>query len=393
MKRITKKIVSMLTAAAICSTFSFSVAFAVSDYQSISLGKMQSVYSKGDTQELDVIVYDANGNEDFFEDYENCTFESSNEDVVAIDSVGTMTMKDYGVSSVTVKYGELSATMMITVTPKIHYFYDTESSGYGSAVQDSAYARRGSYSGKITVQESDIVSAQQDNGVVVAGKNALTHQTLMWRENQRSNLVCEGWFYDNGTAENAEAGIGFYVNNIYHNTGAIGIINSTDTTYKISGVHARWSKIWLPDDINNATDTGIARTKGWHQVTIVQANNSGNVVTNGYARSTSGVVYLDGKPVKDIGAGVTKWITLGYAGTEVGKTAYFDDISQNEYMYLDNVTLSVDETDGESLVANFEYLGASGPSVSTSYQWYYSDNRNSDSWTAIEGATSKTYKI
>lgn len=389
MKKQIKKLVSVLAAAAMSATMMFTVAQAAEEYSSIGLGDMQSVYLKGETAELNIVPLDANGEEVLFDDYGNCTYTSSNENVVTIDELGTMTMRDYGVSTVTVKCGELSASMMVTVTPaKIgEQTFDSE---------QTSMARRGVGAKEHTVET--IAQAKDDGGNVLADYIQANVPSIYWPgEPKMSNMVSEGWFYDNGQTENAEAGIGFKRHENYNNTGAVGVLNSTDTTYRVSNVHGRWDQIWENDIIESrTTDTGIARTKGWHQVTMVQTNPAGNVMhSNGSGNAVSAVfeIYLDGKLVKTgTSTGYQKYQIYGYAGFTVGTTSWFDDAVNTNYMQVNGVELGTDADDGETLVASVDYTGYSGASVAATYQWYYADSADATEWTLIEGATEKSYK-
>ena len=119
-----KKLVSLLTAFAMAASMTFTVAQAAEeDYSRIGFGESQfgdlkSYYSKGATADLSILALDADGEETFFEDYDALVYSSSNENVVTVDANGKMTMRDYGVATVSAKYGNLSTSMLITVTPK-----------------------------------------------------------------------------------------------------------------------------------------------------------------------------------------------------------------------------------------------------------------------------------
>jgi len=390
-----KKLVSLLTTVAMATSMAFTVAQAEEDYSHIGFGNNQfgdlkSIYSKGETAELAILALDADGEETFFEDYENLVYSSSNENVVTVSAEGTMTARDYGVSTVTVKYGELSSSMMITVTP----------AEIGGATYDHAttsMARRGTGAQFNTV-ESLSNARDESSGAAIEGTLKASTVELYWPgQPKKSNMVSEAWFYDNGESENAEAGIGFKRHENYNNTGAVGVIRSTDTTYKISSVGGRWDEIW-DSHITDAkvTETGIARTKGWHQVTMVQTNPAGNVMySDGSGNAVSAVfeVYLDGQLVKTgTSTGYQKYIMYGYSGFTIGTTSWFDDVVNTNYMQVNGVTIGADENDGETLVASVDYLGYSGPSVAATYQWYYADSEDATEWTLIEGATEKSYK-
>lgn len=386
MKKNTKRVLSILTALGMCQTFAFNVS-ADEEYQSLSMGSMQSVFEKGaQPVYIEPVAYDAQGVEMQINDPTALSYVSSNENVVKVNADGQMSFVDYGVAVVTAASGEISTSMLVTVTPNEYSKADFETD---SGSTDNP--RNGAKSLKIAGEITTFRDWNQSGGPEV---QAAKQESLIWGANdKKSNNVLQAWFYDNGQTENSEAGISFKRHENYDNTGAIGVINAADTTYKISGVDGRWDQIVYPKHMTNATDTGIARTPGWHQVAIVQKNLSGDVVSGSDSTSTSYTVYLDGKEVQaQTSTQNTKYIINGYAGATEGSYAYFDDASRAEYMALENVNIAADENDGELLTANLTYYGTTASAdVAASYQWYASETKDGE-YSAIDGANGKTYR-
>lgn len=388
MKKNTKRVLSILTALGMCQTFAFNV-MADEEYQSLSMGSMQSVFEKGaQPVYIEPVAYDAQGVEMQIDDPTALSYASSNENVVKVNADGQMSFVDYGVAVVTAVSGEISTSMLVTVTPNEYSKADFETD---SGSTDNP--RNGAKSLKIAGEITTFRDWNQSGGPEV---QAAKQESLIWGANdKKSNNVLQAWFYDNGQTENSEAGISFKRHENYCNTGAIGIINAADTTYKISRVNGRWDQIEYPDHMTNAADTGILRTPGWHQVAIVQKNLSGDVLSDdgGDSKSTGYTVYLDGKEVtSNTSTENTKYIILGYAGATEGSCAYFDDASRAEYMALENVNIAADENDGELLTANLTYYGTTASaSVTASYQWYASETKDGE-YSAIDGANEKTYR-
>ena len=356
-------------------------------YNSVSLGKSDSYVTKGGTIDLAVTGFAADGMERVISDRSEMTFQSSNENVATVSQSGTVTAVDYGVSTITLSYNDLSASMLVTVTPK----KITEST-YESNTTD--ITRRG-VGAQPRIVEHPLPAARDDNNNTVSDHYLARTITVHWPSDPlKSNAVIEGWFYDNGGTVNAEAAIGFKRYQDYSDSGVIGVLHSEDTTYKISSVHGRWDEVWDSDVEGSAvTDTGIARSKGWHQVTLVEANPEGNVVESSKARATLRKIYLDGQLISTYTSKhKVNFIVYGYAGFTEGSVAYFDDGSNLEYMQVNGVTLTADPTDSETLVANVDYLGYSGASAATAYKWYYADSENAANWTEISGATQGSYK-
>ncbi len=353
MKQHTKRVLSVLTAFVMCQTFAFNVS-ADEEYQSLSMGSMQSVFEKGaQPVYIEPVAYDVQGVEMQINDPTALSYASSNENVVKVNADGQMSFVDYGVAVVTAASGEISTSMLVTVTPNEYTKADFETD---SCSTDNP--RNGEKSLKIA---GEIITYYDHNYSPAKETQAAKQESLIWGANdKKSNNVLQAWFYDNGQTENSEAGISFKRHENYCNTGAIGIINAADTTYKISSVNGRWDQIEYPNHMTNAADTGILRTPGWHQVAIVQKNLSGDVLSDdgGDSKSTGYTVYLDGKEVTSkTSTENTKYIILGYAGATEGSCAYFDDASRAEYMALENVNITADENDSELLTANLTYYG------------------------------------
>ncbi len=81
MRNTIKKVVSMLVAIGILSSFAFTVQ-ADSEYHHIGFDYMQSAYTKGTNEQLNITAYDSDGDEVTFE--EDLTYSSSNENVVTV---------------------------------------------------------------------------------------------------------------------------------------------------------------------------------------------------------------------------------------------------------------------------------------------------------------------
>lgn len=384
MKKTLKKLIGILTCVGMCSSFSFTVAHATT-YTSMSIARTGSVLLKSDTSdhyiEFDLLCDDGTTKTDAdFEDLTGFTFTSSDTDVAAISTDGKIQMHDYGVTTLTASYQGVSGSMLLTVTPKIwvHDSFDTSTS---STTRTGAGA-------KSVAGVSDTTHLVQTD---------LTWQSLMLKE-KSAEVYAQGfglrsgsneaWFYDNGQTTDSEAGVLFRTYRNYYATGALGVANASDTTYKLTGVtpYDKGDFKVTAAQVASAADTGIARTKGWHQVSDVcdiYSNNS--------------YLYLDGKLVKTIGnAGyLTPGLICAYAGQNTSHTAYFDDVYMSQYVSLKNVALT--ENNDGSLSSTYSYNGTSDDpdytsgNKTVSYKWYYGDRANSQTWTQITGADGSTY--
>ena len=350
------------------------------------MGKSASYATKGNTIALKVTGFSKDGMERVIEDISEMTFASSDEQTATVSADGVVTAVDYGTTTITVNYKDMSAKMLITVIP------GTMSTQDASKEATSPITRTGDKAVVVTVGDLGL-ARDEKTAAKIEGEYIAATTTFHWpAKKDISNMIAEGWFYDNGENENAESAVGFRRYNDYTNSGAVGVIRSSDTTYKLSSVGGRWDEIW-DKHISDAAvkDTGIKRTKGWHQVTIVQGNSNGQVTAKAtigsdtVARSDMYEIYLDGQLIKtESGEHTTRWQVYGYAGFTRDTVAYFDDGLNAYYVGIDDVEITKED---KVLKASYKYYGPLSNST-VSYQWYSKQN---DTWTAIDGANAVNF--
>ena len=387
MKTKMKRMISILVTLMLLSSFAFTVE-AEDTYDHIGFDYMQSAYAKGDTEYLTVTAYDADNDEVTFE--EDLTYTSSNENVVTVDANGLMTAVDYGVATVTATYGGKTASMLVTVTNNT---INANEGGAAPSSHSTDLVRNGSYSYKL---QGGTDTSFSDG--TYAKINSLLHP---WNTIP-ANAVINAWFYDNGASSNSEAGVYMspYSNNA-NGTRAVGILNESDTTYKVSEKGARLSQTnnnWnqgnkygiRSDVIGSATNTGIQRTKGWHQVAFVRKNADASATMtdsgSAFPKSTVYKIYLDGQEVYTETADRAFVYLYGYAGYNSSNYAYIADPSIHSYIGLDDVALT--ENSG-TFTLGYNYYGASGTQT-PSYKWQVSDD-GATGWTDIAGETNQTF--
>ena len=369
--------VAVETAAASIS-YRYSDAYSVFDgvYTSISLGKSDCSFIKGSTSESQLVMtgYGRDGIERSITSFTNVDFFSSDTNVVTVNENGVLTVVDYGTATVTATSGSLEASILITVSPKNQTKDEFNSSS-------TAVSRRGS-GAKVYNGATDTFIDYDNNRYE---QPAYKLSTMIWNNPLSfANAALQAWFYDNGKTTDAEAGVCIYAYQSFANTGVLGIIDSGDQTYKLSDKNGRWSRIYYPDHTENATDTGIARTKGWHQVALVEGSDAGN----SSEKTKSWDLYLDGKLVSSGANSDVMGIVSAYAGSEASTTAYFDDAYLDHYVAVKDVAI---EKDGSALNVDYTYYGPSGTSAQAAVKWYCSDDPTSGSWTVISGENSASY--
>ena len=360
-------------------------------YTNISLGKNTTAYSKGaSNQQLDLVGYAMDKSEHGIADLTGATFTSSDESIVTVTDAGLLTAVDYGVATVTATYGGLTASMLVTVTN------NTINAAEGGAAPGSHSTERvrcGAYSYKL---QGGTDTSFSDG--TYAKINSLVHQ---WN-GIPANAVAEAWFYDNGNSTDSEAGLYFSAYSAYANgTRVVGIINASDTTYKVTQKGARLSQTnnnWnqgnkygvRSDVVSTPTDTGIARTPGWHQVTFVRKNTDASATVsdkgNSFPKSTSYDIYLDGQKVFSETTDQAFVYMYGYAGFNSSNYAYIADPAICQYIGVEDVELS---EANNTFTINNHYYGTAGAQTAT-YKWQISDNGETG-WTDISGATAQTY--
>ena len=358
---------------------------------SLSLGKNTCYYTKGaSNQQLSLVGYAPDMSEHIITNLPGVAFQSSDESVVTVTDAGVLTAVDYGIATVTATYGGKTASMLITVTN------NTISAAEGGAAPDSHstdLVRCGAYSYKL---QGGTDTSFSDG--TYAKINSLVHP---WNTIP-ANAVINAWFYDNGESADSEAGIYMspYSNNT-NGTRVVGILSAADTTYKVSQNGARLSLTnnnWNEgnkygvrgDTIGTATNTGIQRTKGWHQVSFVRKNAdaSATMTDKGsvFPKSTVYKIYLDGQEVYTETADRAFVYLYGYAGYNASNYAYIADPTIHQYISVDDVTLT---ESGNTFTANYNYYGTTGTKT-PSYKWQVSSN-GATGWTDIVGATGSTY--
>ena len=358
-------------------------------YDSINLGKSQSSLAKGATQSVVLTGY-SHGSEYAITDLSNVTFTSSNEDVVTVNDEGVITAKDYGVATITASSGDLTAGMLVTVKVKDESNVAEDT----NRTKNTAIARTGSYS--LESVGGTLLKGTEDYAYNYANISKVATATFP------SNGVLEAWFYDNGELENSE--VALYMSAYKNDTSgskAIGVINSADTTYKLTGNARRslsgqnaWregSRVGVYEGIA-ITDTGIQRTKGWHQVVFVRKNANvatASSVEDGGSRPLSKEldIYLDGQLVDSEVKDRSFLYLYAYAGYNKSNTAYVADIKVYHLAELEDVSLAAN--DG-ALTATYNYYGPTGANATKIIKWY-KKGAAEDAWTVIDGATSATY--
>ena len=384
MKKTLKQIISSLLTVSMCASFAV-IANASDEYDHIGFDYMQSAYSKGATEYIEVTAYDADNDETTFEG--DLVFKSSNPDVVSVDENGLMTMKDYGVATVTAESGDLSASMMVTVKTK----EGTKPEGT-SIVKTTDMTRAGDYAYEIT--GGTLAKGEYDYAYVYAKLNQLF---AAWNTIPANGLI-EAWFYDNGETTNSEVGIYMSAySNDTSGTKAIGVINAADTTYKLTGNSRRalsavnnWRQgaaVGIYEGIAN-TDTGIKRTKGWHQVVFVRKNtNAGATKDDSGAKPMSNqhYIYLDGKLVDSETNKERTFVNLyGFAGFNSSTKTYIADAIIHQYIDVEDVKL-LEENGG--LKVNYTYYGLNETQNAT-YKWQSSDD--GATWSDIAGEVAQS---
>ena len=368
-------------------------------YQHISLGKNTSYYTKGATnQQLSLVGYAKDMEERTISDLTGATFSSSNENVVTVTNAGVLTAVDYGIATVTATYQGFTATMLVTVTNSTVQIVE---SGYAEGIHSNDIVRTGSYSYKIT--GGTLESGTEDYYYDYAKMNALLSEWNRVPANASINV----WFYDNGSNDDAVAGVYWSAYSIdQRGTKVAGILDSSDTTYKLTGVNTRRARTggstWregahvnVCKEPQTPIDTEIARTKGWHQVTFLRKNTNASAIVSekgaDFPKSTMYAIYIDGQFVhsetitndKDFNLFVTLY---GYAGYHANHSAYIANPQIVQYIGVEDVALT--ETNSTFTVGH-TYYGTTGAQTNT-YKWQTSDD-GLTGWTDIVGATGSTY--
>ena len=371
-------------------------------YTSISLGKSRCNFIKGTDAEykLNVTGFDEIGTERYLTSYANIDFSSSDTGVVSVDSEGVLTINNYGIAVVTATSGNLSASLLVTVTAS-DAINNAETST-GSSCHSTDLVRTGSYSYKI--QGETLEKGTEDYAYDYAKINPIISQ---WNT-VPANAVMSVWFYDNGANEDSEVGVYW---SAYQRdslgTKAVGIINSSDTTYKLTGKGARrslsalnnWregSHVGICSEVTNTLiDTGIARTKGWHQVTFVRKNTNASAKIEDhrgsgevFPKSTSCDIYIDGILVDSEVSDRSFVVLYGYAGYNGDHSAYLADATIIQYIGAEDILLSENNA---TLNSSYSYYGRAGGNATAEIKWYYSDDAASGIWTEISGATAAQY--
>ena len=369
-------------------------------YEHISLGKNTSYYTKGTSNnQLSLVGYARDMTERSIADLSGAVFTSSNESVVTVTNAGVLTAVDYGIATVTATYQGLSASMLVTV--KNGNAINNNESTLAQNSHSTELVRTGSYSYKLA--GGTLAAGTEDYSYDYANLNLLISE---WNT-VPANAVMGVWFYDNGTSDDAETAVYWSAyKNDTRGTKAVGIINSSDSTYKVTGNGARralsaanrWregSHVGICSDVTNTLiDTGITRTKGWHQVTFVRKNTDASAKMEDadyqgsiFPKSTSFYIYLDGVLVDRETSKDRSFVNLyGYAGYNSEHSAYIADIAIYQYVGVENVALS--ESNG-TFTVNHNYYGTTGTQTN-SYKWQISDD-GVTGWTDIAGATGSTY--
>lgn len=168
-----------------------------------------------------------------------------------------------------------------------------------------------------------------------------------------ANTVFEAWFYDNGQTTDAEAGIQFQGWTSYAGTGVVGVLRSSDTTYRVSSItnydpnDGGKTKLYA-DHLTDTktTDTEIARTAGWHQVLFISAPREGD-------SRPEFTTYLDGVKVAVNAGWDYPGIINAYAGTDENHIAQFKKVANVAYTNAIAET-SVEYDDGNAIIAAAE---------------------------------------
>ena len=337
-------------------------------FSSISLSENASLYEKGAAGvALTVVGSDANGLQKKITDLSDVSFTSDKPEIVSVDDSGNMSFNNYGSATIKAIKGELKASILITVTPK-NYSLNGPIDQSGYSYEDEREVK-GGYRNDAAGTSIGLTN------IVWSNFSGLTSGRAPF------NTMTEAWFYDNGQTTDAEAGIACYAYQSYAGTGVVGVLQSADTTYKISGItnynpNTAYIQL-LESHITNAEDTGITRSKGWHQVSLVGLDQVGSFK-----------LYLDGTLIKTFEFGSSPGIIFAYAGTDSNHSAKFKLPAVAEYRTLSNVSVAAEGIG--NLSAEYTY---NGTEPTAQYNWYYADSADSANWTKIDGADQSTYTV
>ena len=311
-------------------------------------------------------------------DLDGVVFTSDNENVLTVDEYGEIIEKNYGSATVTASYEGASASVLITVTPEnLANLIDTRYGNNGVTFAPNygeTYNFNGGYADSTRIKLANMSWANW------GGYTGISYE----------NTLQQAWFYDNGQSEASEAGLQFAAysqgGGVDPNggTGVIGVLKSADASYRISNILLRNPGTGNTDltveDLSDekSTDTGIARTKGWHQVSLLNAKDSnGSVIFK---------LYFDGQLIKVYdGWNAFPGIINMYAGTDSNHVAQFKMPDLVEYHELSDVKVSAG---ANGITASYEY---NGNAPVANYQWYEAGSADSTDWTAIEGANEAVY--
>lgn len=364
MKKVLTKCFGILAGISLLASSGISTVYAETD--NFTLSQTKTVITLNETGNFVEGSYGS----DSIADLDGVTYTSSDESVLEIDEYGEILERNYGAATVTAQYNGKTASVLITVTPYVWI-------NRGFDDEETEIARSGTGARAVAGKTVEF-QGQQDYNVDV-----LTWQSYNGEGKGRYRALNEAWFYDNGQSESAEAGVLFRTYLAYRSTGAVGILQSSDTTYKVSNVipyvPGNGAFRLTKDHITNPKlDTGIQRSKGWHQVSTIVVDDAVKI-------------YLDGQQVDSIEQGSGQFGIIGaYSGANSAHTAYFDDVVMAEYVSFDEVTISAAENN--TFAAAYKYTGPNDGFPSPQYQWYYADSPDG-AWTEIAGASSASYSL
>ena len=381
---------------------------AAAEYDRVSLGYTDSVFVKtevGSTpQQIKVfgITDNAYGEAVTKTDLtgsEGLTYTISDENVASVSSDGYLTIKDYGIATLTVTDGKTTASVLISVTAK-GALGGLNSNGEVFTFDGDSFP----FESRSNC-EKETVNVRRGDGAALIKSDCLDlYCSDRWGTNAGSSGYVEAWFYDPGQLDDGTWAAGT----------PFGWFDHNDVGAAEGNPNYGWGRadlrLQMHDQIGamygNATykmsknSTDIKRTKGWHQLVILAYNDgtiddetrkkpSGNLIGQEQLMNRCRFFIdgqetaMDGFPDGTVFAGCLTIRANGGSGCPV------DDIGQ--YRYIDmKAQLEGTEKIGETLTASYEYINTYDAVKTENIKWFRGEG---DTWAEIEGAAGKTYTL
>ena len=404
-----KSFVSILLV--ICMIFGSMSVFAepAAEYDRVSLGYTDSVFVKtevGSTpQQIKVfgITDNAYGEAVTKTDLtgsEGLTYTISDENVASVSSDGYLTIKDYGIATLTVTDGKTTASVLISVTAK-GALGGLNSNGEVFTFDGDSFP----FESRSNC-EKETVNVRRGDGAALIKSDCLDlYCSDRWGTNAGSSGYVEAWFYDPGQLDDGTWAAGT----------PFGWFDHNDVGAAEGNPNYGWGRadlrLQMHDQIGamygNATykmsknSTDIKRTKGWHQLVILAYNDgtiddetrkkpSGNLIGQEQLMNRCRFFIdgqetaMDGFPDGTVFAGCLTIRANGGSGCPV------DDIGQYRYIDMKNVNISGNLMEGEALSVSYDYINTYDAVKTENIKWFRGEG---DTWAEIEGAAGKTYTL